>query len=478
MSNCGAWDTLDNHSLAQRFPAIKETTALQRSIIVLLLIGALIGSHSWSDQGDNPANRSLPKQNKERTPVAPGIASARSAPGGSWRQWGGPRGDFKVDVRGLAEMWPTEGPPVLWSRPLGIGYSAIAIDAGQLFTMYRDGDEDVVVVMRAADGSTLWEHRYPARANKGNLTQFGTGPHATPLVLDNRVITLGYTGVLNCLERKSGSVLWSHELIKEFGGAALEFGYSASPIVHDGRVIVLVGGERHGVVAFDPADGSVAWYGPPTSVSYATPIVIDVDGQLQLVYFSADEIIAVEPGSGKKLWRFPVVNQYRNNSTGPHWGNDNLLWVATQMDGGTRALRLERDAKGTQVEEVWVSNKLSVHFWNTLLLGDYVYASVGGNASVLVGVDLRSGEVTWRNRGFKRVNFVHAGERTILFDENGNLAMAELSPEGINILSQARILEGPTWTVPTLAGTRLYIRDKKTILALDLAPSESREVKP
>jgi hypothetical protein len=385
---------------------------------------------------------------------------------GSWRQWGGPSGDFIVDARDLADSWPAAGPPVLWQRPLGGGYASIAADSGTLFTLYRDGDEDVVVALAAADGATVWEHRYRAPARAENQTEFGVGPNATPLVLDDRVVTLGYTGVLTCLDRENGKILWSHELIEDFDGEVLEFGYSASPILHDGNVIVLVGGKRHGAVAFDPADGSVAWSGPPTGVSYATPSVIDVDGQQQLVYFSADEIIGLDAGNGRRLWSFPVVNRYRNNATDARWSEDNLLWVATQLDGGTRALRLSREGETTRVEEVWSSNRLSIHWWSALLLGNHVYASIGGNGSILAGVDLASGEIRWRRRGFTKLKFVHAGDRTILLDSEGHLALAKLAPEGVEVIAEARILEGPTWSAPTLLGTTLFVRDKKTLRAL------------
>jgi outer membrane protein assembly factor BamB len=294
----------------------------------------------------------------QRPSVSEQVSPVDLAPADSWRRWGGPRGDFKVSATGLADVWPAEGPPVLWDRPLGGGYSAIVVDAGSLYTMYRDGKDDVVIALDAIDGATAWEHRYTAPTYESQSVQFGKGPNATPLVLDDRLITLGYTGVLSCIERGTGDLLWSHDLIEDFGGDVLDFGYSASPIEHDGRVVVLIGGLRHGVVAFDPADGSIAWSGPVTSVSYATPIVIDVDGQLQLVYMSADEIVGLDAGSGEKQWSFPVVNQYRNNATGPHFGEGNLLWVATQLDGGTRALHLTRDGGTTKVEELWSTEKL------------------------------------------------------------------------------------------------------------------------
>jgi outer membrane protein assembly factor BamB len=412
---------------------------------------------------------SSPPEQLSVDPEARGaVPQEKSQEAASWPRWGGPAGDFTVEVDGLADTWPVEGPPQLWSRPLGGGYSAIAADRGMLFTMYRDGDDDVAIALRADDGSEVWSHRYAAPTREANQTQFGSGPNATPLVLDDRVVTLGYTGWLHCLNRETGEVLWSHELIRDFNGEVLDFGYSASPVLHDGNVIVLVGGDKQGAVAFDPSNGDIVWAGEPGSVSYATPIAIDVDGQPQIVYFSADEIIGLDAASGATQWRFPVVNQYRNNATDPHWGDDGLLWVATQLDGGTRALRLSRDGEATNVEEAWSSTKMSIHYWNALRLGDHVYASIGGQGSILAGIDMTKGEILWRERGFEKLNFVHAGDRTILLDAEGQLALARLSPEGVELLAQVDLLDEPTWTVPTLVGTTLYLRDQKSIRALDL----------
>jgi len=385
-----------------------------------------------------------------------------------WPGFGGPDGNFRVEAPPLASSWPGTGPPQLWKRDLGLGYSAIAADAGVLYTMYREEGHDVVIALDAADGKTRWKQRYEATTRDENVTQYGEGPHASPLIVEDRIITLGFTGLLHCWSAADGSLLWKHDLVQEFGAQVLEFGSSASPILVEGAVVVLAGGEQAGALAFSPADGAEIWRSKATSVSYATPIVIDVGGQSQLLYFSADAIIGLEAETGASLWSSPVVNQYLNNCSPPQWGEDGLLWVATQLDGGARALRLTRNDEGTAVEEVWANSKLSIHYWNSLRLGSYVYASIGGNASILVAVDMSNGEVLWRERGFEQVNFIHTGELSLLLDENGQLALARLSPEKLTILAQTEILEGPMWTAPTLVGTQLYVRNKKSIAALEL----------
>jgi outer membrane protein assembly factor BamB len=301
------------------------------------------------------------------------------------------------------------------------------------------------------------------------MLDYGSGPHATPLVLGDRVITLGFGGTLSCMELKTGRLLWSLDLISDLDGQVLDFGNSASPVAYGENVIVLTGGNQQAVAALDPADGSVIWRSRPGTVSYGTPIVIDLDGQDQLVYQSEYEIVGLDAQSGAHLWSYPCVNENRDNISNPIWGEDHLLWASTQPDGGTRVIRLERAESGTEATEIWSSHRISIHFWNALRLDDHVYASIGGQGRVLACVDVRTGEIEWRERGFEKVNFVHAGDKTVLLDADGELTLARLSPEEITVLSRATIADGPTWTVPTLVGTTLYVRNKKTIRALDLS---------
>ena len=190
----------------------------------------------------------------------------------SWRQWGGPNRNFIVNSTGLADKWAETGPPVLWTRPLGTGHSAILVDDGRLFTMYRAGNgrakqgpweaEETVIAMDAATGKTLWEHTYPSRREDFS---FGAGPHSTPLIVGDRLFTIGTNKQLFAFDKKTGKVIWSHDLIKEFNSHELlirpvvKTGYGCSPIAYRDTIICSVGGPGQSVMAFRQSDGAVAW---------------------------------------------------------------------------------------------------------------------------------------------------------------------------------------------------------------------------
>ncbi len=388
-----------------------------------------------------------------------------------WPQWGGPSRDFKVSAPKLANSWPESGPKVKWRRPLGEGYSAIAAKDGDLYTMYRqDGKEgkDVIVALSAETGKTKWEYAYDAPPHEGSTDRFGTGPNATPLVLGDRVITLGFTGILQCVDRTNGKPIWSHDLVKEYEGSVLDFGSAASPLMYKGNVIALVGGKKNGIMAFSPKDGSIVWKSEPYDVSYASPIVINVDGQDQIVFFSSSDVMGVDASNGRFLWSYPCSNQYKNNASDAIWGDDNLLWAATQLDGGTRVIRLSQKDGKTTVEKVWESDKIKVFHWNAVRVKDHIYASVGGKVTLLSAVNVKTGDIAWKERGFHKANCLYADDKLIFVDENGVLAMAKVSPDGMTILGQTELFEKVAWTVPTLVGDQLYVRDTKEIVALDL----------
>ena len=134
-------------------------------------------------------------------------------------QFGGPKQDFKVKAKGLADEWPKDGPRKIWSRDIGVGYSGILHKSGRLYTMDRQGDQEVVMALDAKTGSTIWEHKYDSPVNAKHEKRFNSGPRSTPLLVGKRLYTIGCSGKMHCLSAKSGKVRWSHDLWEEFEGS-------------------------------------------------------------------------------------------------------------------------------------------------------------------------------------------------------------------------------------------------------------------
>jgi len=404
--------------------------------------------------------------------VAVVIASLASA--AEWPQFGGPNRNFMVDVKGLAESWPAAGPKKLWSRPLGEGYSTIAVDSGTLYTMYRRGDDEVVIAMDASNGKTRWEYAYNAAFIKGLAMENGAGPHATPLIVGDRVYTIGILAVLHCFDKSSGKVLFKRDLYAEYPMATkMGRGYSGSPLLYKNTIILTLGGKGHAVVALNPADGSLVWAANDYANAPSSPVLIKVDGKDQLVTFLDDGdgsqkegiIAGIDPNNGKLLWTHPHKTSWDLNIALPVWGDDGILLISSAYGTGSRAIQVT--ASG--VKELWANNRMRVHHSTMVRIGDYVYGSSGDfGPAPMMAINVKTGEVKWQERVFAKANFIYADGKFIVVDEDGVVSLAKFTPEGATVVSKATLLEHNAWTAPSLAGTKLYVRDRKSVVALDL----------
>jgi outer membrane protein assembly factor BamB len=222
-------------------------------------------------------------------------------------------------------------------------------------------------------------------------------------------------------------------------------------------------------MAFAQSDGRVVWKSGDFLNSGAAPILINFAGQEQLVFLAGGTIQGMNPVNGQVLWAFPHDPGNDLNCGTPIWGDDNILFVSSAYKAGSRAIRLRKVADATIPEELWFTNRVRYMFLNSLRLGDYVYGTTGDfGPAFLTALDIKTGQSAWQHRGFGRASMVYADGKAIIMDEDGDLALATLTPQGVTILSQAKIFDTTTWTTPTLVGSTLYARDREKIVALDL----------
>ena len=422
---------------------------------------------------------------QEAAPAGKGVPARRGAPGGSaseptvesWPVWGGPRRDFTSSSTGLAAAWPPDGPRRLWSRKLGDGYSAIAEEKGVLYTAYRRGDQDVTIALEAATGKTIWEHASDEPFKNAYSEAVGPGPYAMPQVIRDRVVTASGAGRVHSLDKRTGRPVWSHDLYSEFGGTRLQFGYSCHALPYRDTLIYLVGGAApwfgfgrgSAIVAFRQGDGAVAWRNQGFTNAHSSPLLIEVDGQPQVVALLADRVIGFSPEDGALLWSHPHPTQNGLAISTPVWAEGNVLFVSSAYSGGARGLQLRQSGGETRVTELWHNPRIQLHFGAAVRVGDWVYVSSGHSGPAFVSaVEVKTGRVAWQTRDFAKAQLLHADGRLLILDEDGVLGLARATPERLEVLARAPLHERLSWTPPTLVGTRLYTRDRATIGALEL----------
>jgi outer membrane protein assembly factor BamB len=336
--------------------------------------------------------------------------------------------------------------------------------------MYRSDNSEVVISLDARTGETVWEHRYDSTPVEGQDTEYGEGPNARPLLADGRLYTIGFAGVMHCLDSTTGDLLWSHDLLGALGGDVGELGYSASPVEYGETIIALVGGRGQGVVAFDKRNGHVLWKNLDFKPSFATPAIMRIRGEDQLVAFMATEVVGADPRTGELLWRYAIRNHYPQNICTPIQIDDDLVFVST-TEAGSRGLRVVRN-DGVRVEELWSTTRLQCFYGTFVLVGETIYGTSGIQSGPrMSAIHARTGELAWRVRGFNLSHIVAAGGRLILLDDEGKLTLATPTSDGLEVHAEAGILSSPALTPPTLDGTVLYARDQHDIVALELGSS-------
>jgi outer membrane protein assembly factor BamB len=387
----------------------------------------------------------------------------------AWPQWGGPDRNFVVPATDLALGWPPAGPPRLWERPLGDGFSSIVTDGASLYTLYRDGTDDVVVSLDAVTGRTQWDTRYAAPFHESCTEQLGPAPRAAPLIIRDQLITASAGGLMNSFDRRTGARQWTRDLVERSGDALRACGYASSPLAYKNTIITTAGGPRHGVVALDAATGGIVWQSQDFENGYSSPILIDLDGRPEIIVFTFGEVAGLNPDTGALEWSRPHPADMGINVATPIWGQDHLLFVSSAYNGGSRVLKLSREGGRVSVDEVWANKRVRIHFGNAVRFGNRIYASNGDFGSApFAAIDVATGEMPWRDRAVTRSTLIGTGNRLIILDEDGNLALATPGDTGLIVHAKAQVLRGRAWTAPTLSGTTLYVRDRQQILALDL----------
>ena len=170
------------------------------------------------------------------------------------------------------------------------------------------------------------------------------------------------------------------------------------------------------------------------------------------------------------MWTHPHKTNWGLNISTPIWSPaDHLLFLTSAYGTGSRVIELRQASGKTTASEKWFSNRMRVHIGTAIRIGDHVYGSSGDfGPAFLTAVDVHSGKIAWQDRAFARAQLLYADGKLVILDEDGNLGIAVATPQGLQVLARAPVLENLAWTPPTLVGTKLYVRDRKNIASFEL----------
>jgi outer membrane protein assembly factor BamB len=395
----------------------------------------------------------------------------RSAKAEDWPCWRGPRQDGISLETGLSMHWPKEGPRRLWKVELSGGFSSVAVAEGKLFTQTKEKNQEIVLCLEAASGKELWRFSYDCDYGAhrsftgGGMPKSRTGPRATPTVDGDRIYSVGATGILLCLDAKTGKKVWQQDLLKIADRSCPSHGYCGCPLVMGDRVYVQPGGPKEkSIVALDKKDGSVVWAALDDPPGEGTPVWAEMDGIAGIIFFTGKGAVCVAPKDGKLLWRYPWTTRYDLNIATPIWA-DGKVFISSNYGTGCALFRPK--AQG-EPETLWKSPSMQNHFSTSVLYQGNLF---GFSERRLRCVDFQTGNIRWDKTGLGRGSVVVADAHLILLGDDGQLVLANADPANYQEICRCQVFEPGTltWIVPVLSDGRLFVRSQYALVALDLA---------
>jgi outer membrane protein assembly factor BamB len=397
-------------------------------------------------------------QSADAPPTVPDAAEGEA-------DWPGFRGADRDGIaRGarIAADWSVSPPAELWRRPVGPGWSSIAVRGDLLYTQEQRGGDEVVACYKMTNGEPVWVHRDAARFWESNA---GAGPRATPAVSNGRVYTLGATGILNALDADDGAVVWSRNAGSDTGAKVPYWGFAGSPLVTGGLVIVATAGR---LAAYELATGEPRWLGPEGGDGYSSPHPLTVGGVAQILLLSAKGAASVAPADGALLWEH-------------HWEGFASLQPALSADGdilittgaatgglGMRRLAAAHGPGGWSVQERWTSAGLKPYYNDFVVHDGHAY---GFDGSILACIDLKDGKRKWKGGRYGNGQLVLLPGQNMLLvlSEGGELALVGAAPGSFKELARFKAIEGKCWNHPVLAGDVVLVRNDQEMAAFRLA---------
>jgi len=415
---------------------------------------------------------------KHYTLIGTLLAAAALAGADDWPRWRGPDATGHVPPGVAVPTTLPDKPKVLWRVRVGFALGSPVVSGKRVFHLDNQRGKETVHAADAETGKTLWSATLDETFRDAHSAP---GPRSTPLVDGNRVYVLSCRGEFQCLNAADGKVIWRTSFVKDLGAVftgerglspgATRHGYTGSPYIDGERMYVDVGGRSGAsVVCFDKTTGRVIWTSQSDPAGHGGPFVARIAGVKQVVSFTADAAIGLAEADGKLLWRVPVKTRVGRHCITPVVVDD--MVVVSSYLAGLIGIKVSRDGDGLRARRAWVTKTQAVNFSNPVAVGNHLYALA--KTRKLICIDVRTGKVAWakdwtasRMFGKGYASFIVMGERILGLAEDGTLFMLAADAKALKMIATAKVC-GKTWCHPAYAGGRLYLRDAKELLCIQV----------
>lgn len=460
---------------SRRLPAAIIASAAGFGIWDLLQLEGVTGKFSpeflwrWSPTSEQQYLESRAVRTSDGVTVSKGeqipedAAEEISRNTAQWSDFRGPRRDGRLPGITLEEDWNTHPPRMVWKSRVGPGWSSFSVSGIRLFTQEQRGDNEAVVCLNSQDGRELWSWEYPGRFWESVA---GAGPRATPTIGDDALYCLGANGILLRLDPASGDLVWQRDLQEDSGRKPPQWGFSSSPLVHAGLVIVHAGGPGDkGVLAYDGESGESRWSVASGDHSYSSPQLAEFDGVTGILMQTNDGLQFLNTQDGAVLWNHDwKVTNYR--AIQPLVSGNSVL-LATSLGLGTRRITVNHSADKWETKEEWTSKDIKPDFNDFVEHREHVY---GFDGNIFACVSLSDGKRAWKRGryGNGQVLLLSDSGQLLIISESGELVLVRADPKQLIEVGKIPAIQGKTWNHPVLIGNRVYLRNGEEVACYEL----------
>lgn len=412
----------------------------------------------------------------------------------SWPFLRGPSFDGHSPEIHIANSWGDEGPPVLWTRELGQGYSAFVAEDGFVYTQGQTLSGQYLYCLAAETGKTVWKYKIDWPYEGMGVYP---GPRSTPTISEGKVYFTAPDGLVGCLNAKSGKKIWSKNVLTEYNGTGGEgFGYSCSPLVIDGMVLLPVGGPSASMVALDQKTGREIWSEGDSPGSYASAFPIERNSRKLIIGYLQNSLVIHDRITGELLHEVNLSQGYDEHSCWPIY-QEPYLWTSAPFRSGSQLYKLpEEFPSEDELEIVWNSKTMSNDVLSSVFVDDHIYGfdifdvqskTQRPSRGMFRCIEFMTGEEKWsqgtgrpRRGGDKddpneigQAGMIVVDGKIILLNERGELILLKVNPKEMEVLARTSVLGGElTWTPPCLYRGRLYIRNHSRAVCVYVGEAE------
>ncbi len=380
---------------------------------------------------------------------------AGAAPPEDWPRWSGTQCQMVSNETGWSFNWQAQPPSLAWTAELGVGFSSVAVVGDRVYSMGYEDENDVVHCLNASTGERLWRFAYPS-LRMANLHD--GGPGSTPTVAGEHVYTIGREGHCYCLSASDGREVWRQFVPDLTGVKAPAWGFTTSPLIRDGRVILEMGC----MIALDAQDGSLVWKSQAHPPGYGSVIPFQHGERQFLATLNNEGLMVVDAGSGREVALQKWTTSWDTNSTTPIH-SDGQLFISTGYERGCAAYRFD----GAQLTEVYAHRELSNHMNNSIVYRGHVFG-IDGNTTDrvhrLVCLNAETGEKKWSKPGTGCGSILIVDGNLLVLSDKGMLACGPADGSEFVPTGKLAALTGRCWTVPVFCNGRIYCRNSAGIL--------------